>query len=148
MKGKNGFTLIEVLITVGILGTLLAIAVLSSQDMMDGYRASGAARQIFSDMQMTRLRAIREGKNFSVSFTESTATYTISAGAPIKSVSLANDYTGIKMCNSSSFTFNANGTAGGSVTVSKGAKVQRVYISSTGTGTIKIQRLASSLACP
>lgn len=148
MSYERGFTLIELLVTIGIISTLTAIAALYVPDMLTNYRVSGAVRSIYSDMQMARLRAIREGKEFQVDFTPGSTIYVVKIknGATIKTVDISSDYSGVTLCNNlTDAEFNPNGTASGSVAVFKGSRFQRVFISSTGTGNI---RLVNLNACP
>ncbi len=112
----KGFSLIELLIAIAIAGSLTAIAILYVPGMMDNYKVRGATRFLYGDMQMARLRALKEGKEFAVEFiTGNTTTYCIKRKATgaanwdagcdiggedtvdviIKTVVLANEYSGI-----------------------------------------------------
>lgn len=131
---EAGFSLIEILITLALISVLAAIGMFYVGDMLTNYRVRGAARQLFSDMQMTRLKAIRESKVFAVEFVTST-TYCIKreagaawdAGCDVgaedtldvisKTVDLSRDYSGVtasSVCGAVApgrAVFNPNGTA-------------------------------------
>lgn len=155
---NKGFTLVEMMIVIGLIGILSAVAMLYVPGMLDSYKVRGAMRALFSDMQMARLRAIKEGKDFAVEFSGNT--YCVkSQGTPsgwtdgcatiedtiIKTVNLASDYSGITMSTGTLIRdkFYSNGKAGydgaaaGTVTITKGSRTQSICLT-TGTGRIRI----------
>jgi len=73
----KGFSLIEVAVVVAIVGILAAIAVPN----MIGWRAeaklSGAARNFYADLQLARMKAIRESEDISVTIDPSSNSYTV-----------------------------------------------------------------------
>jgi type IV fimbrial biogenesis protein FimT len=157
--GEKGFTLMEMLVTIGLVSVLASISFFSSRGLMDGYRIRGAAREVFADMQMARLGAIKEGTNWALCFSPGTAftSYTLrnAAGADRnlctnddptpyrKSVDIANLYSGMSYAaNFSAATkieFTPRGTvASGNVTITKGSR--NLLVTTNGsTGNIRIQ---------
>ena len=64
--GRDGFTLIEVLIVVAIVGIVVMIAAGSFQGMMEKYRVEGETKQMFADLMDARGRAIQRNRTFHV----------------------------------------------------------------------------------
>jgi len=69
MKKKNGFTTLELMVSIGIVALLTAIAVPSYISWLPGYRLRAAAGDVYSAMQMARLRAVKENGRVGISFT-------------------------------------------------------------------------------
>ncbi len=69
---EKGFTLIELLIITAIIGVLTTIAVMNFSGIIDSYKVRGSASQLYSEMQMARLKAIKEGKEWAVEFSGNT----------------------------------------------------------------------------
>ncbi len=71
-----GFTLLEILVAMGILGILAGFAIPHWSSLLSGYRLNAAARQVAVELHSARNRAMAQYRRFKVVFTTS-STYTI-----------------------------------------------------------------------
>jgi len=82
-KNNAGFTMIEILIVIAIIGITAAIGIPQFLNMLPNWRAKSAATDLFSDIQLAKLTAIRKGTSCVVTFsgdpdTATPSQYTIS----------------------------------------------------------------------
>lgn len=65
---ESGFTAIEIMIVIAIIGIMSAIAIPSFSTWLPNYRLKSAARDLYSNCQMAKLGAIRNNATWAVIF--------------------------------------------------------------------------------
>jgi prepilin-type N-terminal cleavage/methylation domain-containing protein len=75
MRNKNGFTLIEVIIVVAMIGIMAAISIPSMHSWMSNYRLKAAARDAYSVLQKARALAVKTNTDTAVIFDTANSTY-------------------------------------------------------------------------
>lgn len=65
---QHGFTLIDLMVTIGIIGVLLGIAVPNVQRWARPYHLKNAAMELYANMQRAKLGAIRENRPWTMHF--------------------------------------------------------------------------------
>lgn len=91
LRNENGFSLVEMLITVGLIGILAGVATVTLIRELPNYRLKDATRALFSDIQAARVYAIRNGMPCTLQqFPAGTDNYRlVQNGAVLKTVSLS-----------------------------------------------------------
>ena len=112
---KGGFTLIELIIVIAILGISASIAIPGFSRWLPRYRLKSAASGLYSDLQLARLEAIKRNATCSITYSTGPDQYTFS---PInKTVVLADYGSGVKFDDpthtktfaTATITFNSRG---------------------------------------
>jgi type IV fimbrial biogenesis protein FimT len=144
-KRNTGFTLLELMIVVAIIGIIAAIAVPSYQDMIERNRLKQAVEGLKSDLQYTRTEAIKRSKDLRITLTgtsswcygiddDNTSCACGTAGdCAIKAVD-GSQFQGISLDANNNVTFSfRRGTASASGSTLSSANYQaRVMVSDVG----------------
>lgn len=63
---NSGFTLLEIIVVMAILGTLLGIAAMSGRDWLERYRVEGQTKELYADLMNARVSALQKNRVFFV----------------------------------------------------------------------------------
>jgi Tfp pilus assembly protein FimT len=135
MKRKHspGLTVVELIIVMGILTIGLAVAMPNIATFSSGYKLRAATREVATDLQLTRLLAVKENKTFQVIFgPNSYQVVRLNDGIVAKSRSFGPEYPDINLTNVS-ITFDPRGlSSGNTVTVANTRGTKNVSVAPTG----------------
>lgn len=136
-RSVSGFTVLELMVAIGIAATVLSVAVPSFLTWLPTLRLSSAARQVATDLQVARMKAISRNTSYTVNFTPSTGAYTFTpgTGTDTDSRDVGQLYPGITISSvSANPVFTPRGTASttGTVTLSNGTATKQVQVSTVG----------------
>ena len=82
-RHRIGFTLVELVITLLIVGILAAVAVPKYTSSITSFQLDAASKRIAADLEMARREAKRQGKSISVRFTVASNVYDMPGVADI-----------------------------------------------------------------
>ncbi|MEW6518820.1 MAG: GspH/FimT family pseudopilin [Thermodesulfobacteriota bacterium] len=76
-RNSQGFTTVELIVVMAIMGVLMAIAIPNYSQWITNYRLKAAAREIYTNFQKARIEAIKTNSNVVVSFNAGAETYQV-----------------------------------------------------------------------
>jgi prepilin-type N-terminal cleavage/methylation domain-containing protein len=133
MNRQAGLTLIELMAAIGVLGILVALATPRLLSTLPSLRLNDATRQVATDLQMARMRAIAQNTSNTVTFNTSTGTYTFTLGN--ESIDIDQLYPGITFSSvPANPVFTSRGTASttATITLSNGSATKQIEVTSVG----------------
>ena len=133
----SGFTVLELMVAVGIAMVVLGIAVPSLLTWLPTLRLSSAARQVATDLQVARMKAISQNTANTVTFIQAAGTYTFTLGTDSRDVGQL--YPGITISSVSAnpvFTPRGSASTTGTITLSNGTATKSIVVSTVGRVTL------------
>jgi len=137
---QKGFSLIEIIIVMAIIGALAGTAIPVYIGMRPSIKLSGATRQIMGDLMWARMQAISQNNEFKISFLADNYRYTIlddddndgniDAGESIITRNIQDKYRDVTFSSTANPIFHPRGNASPAATVT--------IINSFGTKTVTI----------
>ncbi len=129
---KDGFSAIELLAGVAVMGIIAAIALPNWHALFPGYALNNSTRQIQSEMHHLKMRAVAENVHFQLAYLQGASGYTIQRDSkPLVTKPLAQ---GVTVTKDGTISFTPRGTADGDrVRLSNAnGKCQQIVVSGTG----------------
>jgi len=77
LKNKKGFTLTEVVVTLSILAVMTAISLPSYISWLPRHKLQTSARQIYDDLNLAKIRAVKDNTVARITFNAGTDNYTV-----------------------------------------------------------------------
>jgi len=83
-RNEKGFNLLEIIITCAIFGIIAAVAIPGFSTWLPDYRLKGAVQDIYSNLHLTKMEAVKKNGNRSIVFDAGAGTYTKADGTTVK----------------------------------------------------------------
>lgn len=137
MRKARGFTLIEVMVIVTIIGILAAVAAPSLSESMARRRVEGVANELQADLQYAKTQAV--SVNSSVQLITTASGYTVGTTATpalFKTIALETSYTLTSGVTVSFEPYRSFPAAAASITVSNSGTIAQLTVMVDATGAV------------
>lgn len=137
LRGKQGFSLLELLIVITLIAIMTAIAITSIANTMPNLRLSAAARRVMTDLMLARMKAVSINKPINTTF--AAGQYTIDP--PGQTTTIGTEFKGVTLSSSGNVTFLPYGTSSASITVTLTGQsgLSPKYVDVSAAGRIRIR---------
>ena len=146
MQKRSGFTLIQLTVVIALLAILTAVGVPNFLSWLPKYRLKRAARDLYSNLHLAKMSAIKANKDCRVNYYKNPDRYTVDLLN--KTIRLSDYKSGITFCgpNNQTFavptiTFNSRGTGNsGYAYLSNSGNTAYYRVGPLTSGAIKLQK--------
>jgi type IV fimbrial biogenesis protein FimT len=146
MQKRSGFTLIQLTVVIALLAILTAVGVPNFLSWLPKYRLKRAARDLYSNLHLAKMSAIKANKDCRVNYYKNPDRYTVDLLN--KTIRLSDYKSGITFCgpNNQTFavptiTFNSRGTGNsGYAYLSNSGNTAYYRVGPLTSGAVKLQK--------
>ena len=146
MQKRSGFTLIQLTVVIALLAVLTAVSVPNFLSWLPKYRLKCAARDLYSNLQLAKMSAIKANKDCKINYYKNPDRYTVDLLN--KTIRLSDYNGGIIFCGPenqtfavAAITFNSRGTGNsGYAYLSNSGKTAYYRVGPLTSGAIKLQK--------
>lgn len=146
MQKRSGFTVTELIVIIALLSLLTTVGVPNFLSWLPKYRLRSAARDLFSNLQLAKMEAIKTNRNCSIGYQKNPDRYAITLLN--KTVMLSDYKSGIRFegPNNQTFsvaniTFNSRGTSNaGYAYLTNSGNTAYYRVGPLTSGVIKLQK--------
>lgn len=140
MKAKKGYTLIEIVVVIALLGIILSIA-LPNMNFYKKFMEKQEIAEFRKDLLYARSMAIIENTRYYVNFSKENNSYSINTGETSPTIKRKVFANGLKLNNNEvgHFIFNPSGAAGNSNTIYIKSNRNQMYVISLSPATSRIE---------
>lgn len=149
MKSDSGFTMVEMMIVIGVMAVLSAIATLSYLSMRPGLRLNGATRQVMGELMAARMKAVNLNRKVKVFFPAGNIQYKICDDADgdgtvdegegdVRLINIQDNYPNVTLTSNNEPIFSPRGTASNLPTITLSNSNGSKSLSIAMTGRVKI----------
>jgi type IV fimbrial biogenesis protein FimT len=147
---QSGFTLIEMMIVIAIMGIFAGIAIPNYLSYMPKHRLNGAARRVMGDLMAARMKAVSQNCDVRVAFVADDAEYkiwtdsnndgAIDSGEEITK-NIQSNYHDVTISTTKNIEFHSRGTANpsGTITLTGSNSTNSKNVNIRITGRVKIE---------
>ena len=147
VKKKSGFTVVELLVVLAVFFIFVAIGVPNFMTWIPRYRLKSAARDLYSNMQLAKMTAVKSNQNCTVTYSTNPDQYVL-GGALSKTVVLEDYGSGVNFDGpgnetfaTGTITFNSRGTSNaGYAYLSNTDNTEYFRVGPLTSGVIKLQK--------
>lgn len=140
-RSQHGFTLVELIIVIGIGAILAAISVWGAVTLLPGYRLEGAAGTVRSDLYWAKIRAAKEKVAHVATFTATNYTISETGGGAVKTRTIGDEYANVTfdpLPTSNPISFQPRGNITPTTITLKNSKNETRTITISIAGRIKV----------
>ncbi len=104
----RGFTLVEILVTVALIGIISAIAIPDWGTLLPTFRLNGATRQVQSELHRIKMKAVNENVNFQFVYSDKANSYQVQRDGTLVETKVLPE--GIELRGALTLVFTPRGT--------------------------------------